>query len=186
MPYYRRLYIPGSIYFFTVVTYQRRKILTSDLARDILRKAYHDTQEKYPFESLAICLLPDHLHCLWQLPENDFNFSIRWASIKGNFSRHYRQMGGEEGDRNSSHIAHREVAIWQRRFWEHCIRNEEDLQKHIDYTHFNPVHHGYVDEIEKWKWSTFHKYQRNGWYPKDWGEKIPDSLIAFDHKQDFE
>lgn len=186
MPFYRRLYVPGSMYFFTVVTCRRRKFLTSELARNILHQTYRNTQLKYSFEIIAICLLPDHIHCLWQLPENDWNFSIRWASIKGIFSRNYLLKGGEEGAQSISRIAHREVAIWQRRFWEHCIRDEDDLEKHFDYIRYNPIHHGYVDDLEKWPWSTFHRYQGKGHYAINWGHIRPLSLHEFSLNGDFE
>jgi putative transposase len=186
MPFYRRLYVPGSIYFFTVVTYQRRKFLTTEFARNILHQAFRNTQLRYPFEVVAICLLPDHIHCLWQLPENDWNFSIRWASIKGIFSRNYLLMGGEDGVRSISRIAHREAGIWQRRFWEHCIRDEDDLERHFDYIHYNPVHHGYVDVVEKWPWSTFHRYIEKGHYAITWGLTKPLSLQACEMDGDIE
>ncbi|GAP12956.1 transposase [Longilinea arvoryzae] len=186
MPFYRRLYVPGCIYFFTVVTFERRKFLVDELARKVLHQAYQDTQSRHPFESLAICLLPDHLHCLWQLPENDSNFSIRWASIKGIFSRNYLQSGGMESERNASRMAHREVAIWQRRFWEHLIRDEEDLERHFDYIHYNPIHHGYVSELEKWPWSTFHRYYEKGQYSANWGHSRPESVYGIEMAGDVE
>ena len=169
MPEYRRIFIPGDMYFFTVVTYNRTPFLTTPLARSILRHAWKSVQTRHPFEMIAMCLLPDHLHCLWMLPENDPNYSIRWRAIKGLFSREFTARGGFQGEINHSRSKRREKAVWQRRFWEHTIRNEEDYNRHFDYIHFNPAKHGFVKTVNDWPWSTFHKYRRLGHYPPDWG-----------------
>ena len=156
MPDYRRLRFPGGYYFFTVVTHKRRCFLTSSLARDKLRHALVTVNKSRPFKTVAICLLPDHLHCIWKLPEGDSDFSQRWGSIKSIFSREYRK---------SIPIPERQAEkIWQNRFWERLIRDEDDLSVHIDYTHFNPVKHGYVNNPAEWEFSTIHNYIKKGYY----------------------
>ena len=161
---YRRANFKGGYYFFTVVTFQRMKFLTNTLSRDCLRFAFGKVKEKRPFDNIAMCLLPDHLHCVWKLPDGDSNFSTRWNSVKSLFTKTYLKSGGHEGQRNVSRMRTGEAAVWQRRFWEHQIRNENDLQKHIDYIHYNPIKHGLVKNIEDWPWSTYHKFVRKGFY----------------------
>jgi putative transposase len=163
---YRRVFIPGGTFFFTVVTFNRRPILTSDLSREILKHAWETIQEKHPFQCDAACLLPDHLHCLWTLPENDADYSLRWAAIKALFSKGYLHA---IGDGSISRKRKGEVSIWQRRYWEHAIRDERDYARHFDYIHYNPVKHGLVKNVSEWKWSSFHKYKAKGFYSGDWG-----------------
>jgi putative transposase len=135
-----------------------------DISRACLRSVWQDVRRKRPFEVVAICLLPDHLHCVWRLPEGDDNFSQRWMLIKKGFTRRYLEVGGNESGQSLSREKKRERGIWQRRFWEHRIRDEDDLQKHIDYIHYNPVEHGLVEDVENWPWSTYHRFVRNGFY----------------------
>jgi putative transposase len=158
MSNYRRAHFPGGYYFFTVVTYKRRDLFNDSLARNCLREAWKTIQVKRPFETIALCLLPDHLHSVWKLPEDDFDYSIRWNSIKGLFTKTYLSSGGKDGQRNPSRLRSQEAAIWQRRFWEHQIHDEADLQSHVNYIHYNPVKHGLVDSLEDWPWSTYHRY----------------------------
>jgi len=164
MSHYRRACFPGGYYFFTVVTWDRRPLFAEALARRCLRQAWEVVQERRPFELAALCLLPEHLHCIWKLPDGDAAFSKRWAAIKAIFTREYFRGGGLDGRRNRSRRRSQEAALWQRRFWEHQIRDEMDLQKHIDYIHFNPVRHGLVAEPNDWPWSTYHRYVRDGYY----------------------
>ncbi len=135
MPNYHRFYEGGG-YFFTVVTFNRLPILTSDAARRILHSAWLDVSQRMPFETVAVCLLPEHMHCVWTLPENDQNFSVRWREIKRLFTKGYLDEIGPGESRNSSRQKRGEAAIWQRRFWEHIIRDQDDLNRHIDYNHF--------------------------------------------------
>ena len=121
MPDYRRVFVQGGTFFFTIVTFNRQPFLISELSRQILRRVWKIVQQKHPFTCDAICLLPEHLHCLWTLPQDDMNYSIRWSAIKALFSKNYLQEGGKEENRNLSRQRKGEVAIWQRRFWEHCI-----------------------------------------------------------------
>jgi len=119
----------------------------------------------------GFCLLPDHLHCIWVLPENDKDFSVRWGGIKSLFTFYYRDQGGRDGVRNKSRERSGEAAIWQRRFWEHLIRDQEDFAKHMDYLHYNPVKHGLVCRVADWQWSTFHHCVKEGYYKQDWGNQ---------------
>jgi putative transposase len=164
MPRYVRAKIKGSIFFFTVVLSERSSNLRVEQV-DRLRRVYRSVQQVRPFETIAICVLPDHVHALWALPEDDADFSTRWNLIKGGFSR-----GLVAADsRSASKIAKREKGIWQRRYWEHAIRDEVDLARHIDYIHFNPVKHGYVSRVRDWPHSSFHRFVEKGILPADWG-----------------
>lgn len=166
MSNYRRPQFCGGYYFFTVVSYKRRKILVSELAREHLRHAFEKVRAKRHFKTVAFCLLPDHLHCVWKLPEDDGDFSMRWSLIKKDFTMRYLKEGGGELKQSDSRLKDRHRGIWQRRFWEHQIRDERDLQSHIDYIHYNPVKHGLVREPHDWPWSTYHKYVESGHYGK--------------------
>ncbi len=168
MPQYLRAKTPGGLYFFTVVTFDRRKFLTSKLARRILREVWKDVQSRHSFSVEAICLLPEPLHCIWHLPEGDRDYSKRWRLIKGMFSKRYLKAGGKEGTRNQSRLRKREAAIWQRRYWEHQIRDDEDFEKHFDTIHFNAVTHAHVRQPQDWKWTSYHRYRRLGYYPDGW------------------
>jgi len=162
---YRRAQFEGGYYFFTVVTHQRRAFLTNECALACLREVWEETKQCSYFDVVALCLLPDHLHCVWKLPEGDCDFSLRWSRIKAGFTRWYLRSSGDECGQSSSRTRKRERGIWQRRFWEHQIRNEKDLQRHVDYIHYNPVKHGLVEQVEDWPWSTYHRYIREGVYP---------------------
>jgi putative transposase len=171
MPDYRRSLVQGGTFFFTAVTYNRQPILTSQAARTILRLAWNTVTEDFPFVTDAICLLPNHIHCIWTLPEGDVNYAIRWAEIKKRFTKAYhRQMGNGEQS-TASRLKRGEAAVWQRRFWEHTIRDLDDYYRHLDYIHYNPVKHGLVEAVDDWEWSSFHWYVRLGYYPEGWGMK---------------
>ncbi len=173
MPDYRRIWAPGGTYFFTLVTYQRRPIFMDETSRQILKQAFAEGIKKAgEFKTIAFCLLPDHLHCIWSLPENDSNFAMRWKIIKAWFSHQYRKQGGISGSLTTSGIKKGEAGIWQRRYWEHLIRDENDLERHINYIHYNPVKHGLVQEVDAWPWSTFHKYVQQGFYATEWENDI--------------
>jgi putative transposase len=169
MPEYRRVYIEGGTYFITMVTYNRQPIFNHKEARTILQLAWERVSKRYPFSTVAICLLPDHLHTVMTLPEGDSNYSMRIREIKRLFTRIYLHNVSKGRVRNESHQNKQEAAIWQRRFWEHTIRNEEDLHNHIDYIHYNPVKHGLVKGVSDWPWSSFHRYVKMGIYEVDWG-----------------
>ena len=166
MSNYRRAEFCGGYYFFTVVSYKRRKILARELARKYLRLAFEKVRANRPFETIALCLLPEHLHCIWKLPEDDSDFSTRWSLIKRHFTVNYLKEGETESAQSDSRLKHRHRGVWQKRFWEHQIRDERDLQSHIDYIHYNPVKHGLVEDVDNWPWSTYHKYVESGRYGK--------------------
>ncbi|PKO08177.1 MAG: transposase [Chloroflexi bacterium HGW-Chloroflexi-2] len=168
MPEYRRLLINGGTFFFTVVTYNRIPLFKNPKCRSILHNAWEDTQRRFPFKTIAICLLPDHLHCIWQLPEDDANYSVRWKEIKRLFTKQYLIEIGPGQQRNKSRQKRQEAAIWQRRFWEHAIKNDGDFERHLDYIHYNPIKHGYVEKASDWQWSSFHKFVHQGIYDNDW------------------
>jgi putative transposase len=158
---YRRYYQPGGTYFFTIVTEHRQPLLIEHVDR--LRAAFRYGIDRYPFIIEGIVILPDHLHTIWRLPNGDDNFSLRWMVIKRKFSAGFAaQMI------NSSKQAKREKGIWQRRFWEHCIRDEEDWRRHMDYIHYNPVKHGYCATPVEWQYSSFHRSVKQGLYAADW------------------
>jgi putative transposase len=168
MPYYRRTRT-GQTFFFTVVSCNRRPILCTDAVRRSLRIAIENLRATRPFSIDAWVLLPDHLHCIWTLPDGDCDFSTRWSLIKRSVSRFSSEAKLDPAARSASSSKHRESTIWQRRFWEHQIRDELDFERHADYIHFNPVKHGHVERVSDWPYSTFHRYVRKGLYLKDWG-----------------
>ena len=173
MSRYRRYFIPGGTFYFTVVTHRRRPILTSRPARSHLRKAIQTVRKKRPFQTVAMVLLPDHLHAIWILPSDDSDYPTRWSQIKETFTRSFLKAGGSEGFRNASRIRRRERGIWQRRFWEHTVRDEDDLKRCFDYIHWNPVKHGLVERVQDYPWSTFHRHARQGEYDLVWGSVDP-------------
>jgi putative transposase len=168
---YRRATTPGATYFFTVVTNQRQPIFQHLETIELLRQAFRTVKQKHPFSLDAIVVLPDHLHCIWTLPSGDADFSTRWRLIKGEFSRRcpeqYRQQ------RSLSRLRKGEQAIWQRRFWEHQIRDEVDFDRHVDYIHYNPVKHGLVAAPRDWAYSSFHRAVQRGYCQADWGAEGP-------------
>ncbi len=180
MPTFIRAKMPGGTFFFTVVTYRRRKILTEPESRLVLREVIYKVRQEYSFAIDAWVLLPDHLHCIWTLPEGDVDFSKRWGLIKARFSRRAGKLLHHDQLMTDSKEHHRESTIWQRRFWEHQIRDEEDLRNHLDYIHYNPVKHGFVGNVADWPYSTFHRFVKQGFYPPNWGENI-----AFDPDNTF-
>ena len=165
MSNYRRVYHPGGLYFFTVITAQRRPIFRSAHAIDVLREGFRYVMARRPFELEAIVILPDHVHCLWQLPDGDADFSNRWKMLKGYVTRQLPEVVGP---------------IWQPRFWEHLIRNEDDRQRHLDYIHFNPVKHGLVNDPAAWQASSFKRFRKRGDYPQGWGVTEPSNIAAME------
>ncbi len=170
MTQYRRRRFKGGYYFFTVVTYRRQRFLTDEFCRICLRENMNIIRDKRPFDVVAICLLPDHLHCIWRLPDGDNDYSTRWRLIKKGFTRQYLAHARCEADRSDSRIHKGERGVWQRRFWEHQLRDEHDLQNHVNYTHYNPVRHGCAKKVEEWLWSSYHEYKHKDHYNSpDWG-----------------
>ena len=169
MPEYRRVYIEGGTYFITLVTYHRQPIFLDSKARIILRNAWKNVTQRFPFKTDAVCLLPDHFHFIITLPDDDYNYSMRIREIKRIFTRFYLSEKPNQMKRNRSRIHKHEATIWQRRFWEHTILDEDDFNHHIDYIHYNPVKHGLVKKVIDWPWSSFHHYVKLGYYDKNWG-----------------
>jgi putative transposase len=167
MSRYRRALFEGGTFFFTVTLADRSSEL---LVRHIdrLRRIYADVQRRRPFETVAICVLPDHIHAIWRLPPNDADFPLRYRLIKSSFSRGL----AIDLPRTPSKIAKRERGLWQRRYWEHAIRDDADLERHIDYIHFNPVKHGLVGRVCDWPHSSFKQYVQRGDLPLDWGGDV--------------
>jgi len=164
MTSYRRNFVPGGSFFFTVNLAQRtRPLLTDHIAW--LRKAFREVRQRHPFAIDAIVVLPDHLHTVWTMPPGDADFATRWRQIKSAFSHNFARKERISPSRS----ARGERGIWQRRYWEHTIRNETDMERHIDYIHINPVKHGLVNRVCDWAPSSFHRYVTLGVYPVDWG-----------------
>ncbi|MDR2220240.1 MAG: transposase [Methylobacillus sp.] len=170
MTSYRRNFIPGGSFFFTVNLDDRKRSLLIDHL-DVLRAAFRQTRERHLFAIDAIVVLPDHLHTIWTLPEHDTDFPTRWRLIKSEFSRHLPDTGKV----SPSRAAKGERGIWQRRYWEHTLRDETDFARHMDYIHINPVKHGLAQRVRDWMPSSFHRYVRLGIYPVDWaGDRSQD------------
>ena len=152
--------------FFTVTLLDRSSALLIDRI-DALREAFRTVRMKRPFEIDSIVILPEHLHCIWTLPHSDIDYALRWREIKSAFSRCIPQGEGEY--RSKGRLNKKERGIWQRRYWEHTIRDEQDLEKHMDYIHYNPVKHKYVTCVADWPYSSFHRLVRKGVYNAQWG-----------------
>jgi putative transposase len=160
---YRRNYVLGGTYFFTVTLRDRRSRVLVDHV-DLLREAFRDVRRERPFILDAIAVLPEHLHTVMTLPKGDADYSGRWRAIKSAFSRSLAKAGVRLWQDHRG-----EYRLWQRRFWEHTIRDEGDLQTHVDYIHYNPVKHGLVERAAAWPYSSIHRFIRRGWIPADWG-----------------
>ena len=165
MTNYRRYFLPGGGYFFTVNLAQRNKTLLVHYI-DHLRDAFATTKAAHPFNMDAIVILPDHIHAIWTLPQSDSDYPNRWRKIKGRFSR---SLPKNEGYRSKSRILKGERGIWQRRYWEHVIRDEVDYKRHMDYVHYKPVKHGHCERVKDWPYSSFHRFVDRGVYTENWG-----------------
>jgi len=174
---YRRANISGASYFFTLVTEGRRKLFIEDESIELLRESFRQVKQKRPFIVEAAVVLPDHLHCIWTLPDDDTDYSTRWRLIKTWFTKHcdekYKLIP------NKARVNKNQQAIWQHRYWEHCLKDETDFNHHVDYIHYNPVKHQYVKRPSEWKYSSIHRYINAGVLPYDWGGSdiiIPDDV----------
>jgi putative transposase len=165
---YRRSYVPGGTFFFTIVTDQRRPLFASAENVERLRAAVHIVQQERPFEFVAGITLPEHLHFIWTMPPNDADYSSRIGRMKAQFSRLLNEAGATSNPSRVSRRAHRESDVWQRRFWEHPIVDERDLENHFNYLHFNPVKHGLVGCPHLWKASSFKHWVKRKVYEPDW------------------
>jgi putative transposase len=160
---YRRNFVAGGTYFFTLTLAERSsRVLIDHIGA--LRAAMRETRHSHPFGIDAVVILPDHLHLLMTLPQGDADYSNRWRLIKRRFTDAVVKAGNPVARHPNG-----EPALWQRRFWEHTVRDEGDFERHVDYTHFNPVRRGFVRRVCDWPYSSFHRYVRRGLLPKDWG-----------------
>ena len=169
MPDYRRARVPGATYFFTVNTNWRKPIFADESARDLLGDVIRECQAERPFTLTAVVLLPDHLHLLLALPRGDSDHSARLAWIKKDFTTRWLKNGGVETVISLARRKEGRRGIWQPRFWEHTVRDEEDFDSHFDYIHWNPVKHGYAKAPRDWQWSSFHRWVAAGVYEEAWG-----------------
>ena len=168
MPEYRRWFVPGGTYFFTVVTKQRAPLFRNEHARHLLRESFAKMRRNRPFEINAMVLLPDHLHTIWTLPPGDADFSTRWSMVKRLFTQAWLTESGGEQIVSSSQARRRRRGVWQRRFWEHVVRHEQDYIQHCDYIHYNPVKHGLADCPHAWPYSSFARFVAERRYAADW------------------
>lgn len=169
MPNYRRFFQPGGTYFFTLKTECNAPVFREPSAIQLLGSVIRATKERWPMDIVALVLLPDHLHSIWSLPSGDANYSARWGWLKKEFSRRYVAVGGTVQPTSRSRKQNRRLGVWQRRFWEHTIDDEEDFNHHFDYVHWNPVKHGYVTRPKDWPLSSFHRWVKAGVYDEAWG-----------------
>jgi putative transposase len=174
---YRRNFVPGGSYFFTVTLADRTSPAMVQHI-DALRTAFRIARRERPFTIDAIVVLPEHLHVIWTLPPDDFDFSARWKRIKAHFT-HRLVAAGVPVQRHRNG----EYALWQRRFWEHTIRNEIDFQRHVDYVHFNPIKHKLVNRVCEWPYSSFHAYVKRGLLPADWAGDVGESKRDFGERR---
>ena len=177
MVQYRRNYVAGGTYFFTVTLDDRKSTALVDHI-SALRAAFRTVRHEHPFTIDAIVILPDHLHAIWTLPDGDDDFSDRWRRIKAHFTRRL-----VAADLAIARHSNGEYALWQRRYWEHTIRDERDFERHVDYVHFNPVKHGLVSRVCDWPYSSFHRYVRHGLLPNDWAGDVDEARMDFGERK---
>ena len=164
---YRRSTVAGGTFFFTVNLADRSSRLLTDHI-ELLRRSARKVQQSHPFEIMAMVVLPEHLHAIWCLNRTDCDYPLRWSLVKAGFSRALERTERIGASREQK----RERGIWQRRYWEHQIRGDEDLVRHVDYIHINPVKHGYAKTPMDWPYSSIHRYIRQGLLARDWAGGI--------------
>ena len=174
MTQYRRIYTPGASWFFTVNLARRKNNQLLVERIDLLREAFLYVKKRKPLDINSVVIMPDHLHCIWTLPEGDADYSGRWKLLKGYFSR------GIPKDEfvSQSRMKRRERGLWQRRFWAHMLTDQDDFNVHFDYIHWNPVKHGWVEFVKDWPYSSFHRYVDSGIYSVDWGHSGGFSVVV--------
>ena len=158
----------GNTYFFTIVAHQRRPIFCNPAIRSSLAQAIQFVRDTRPFVVDAWVLLPDHMHCIWTLPEGDADYATRWLALKRYVSSDVGRRLQESAFMDPSQHHRREANLWQRQFWEHQLRDEGDFERHMDYIHFDPVKHRHVERVRDWPHSTFHRHVHEGTYAMDW------------------
>ena len=166
---YRRWFVPGGTYFFTVVTAHRAPLFLSPVARNLLGDQFRKCQAARPFEINALVLLPEHLHAIWTLPPGDDAYPARWGWIKKEFTKAWLAVGGLEQPMSALRTRRGDRGVWQTRYWEHTIANEQDFDRHFDYVHYNPVKHRHVRCPADWKHSSFDRWVAQGVYDSNWG-----------------
>ena len=176
--HYRRIREPGATYFFTVVTHRRLPLFAPPEAVALLHRCIVEVKRYHPFAIDAFVILPDHLHMLWTQPEGDAGYSIRWQLIKTAFTRHYLRVNPTL-DRSTSRQTKGEQAVWQRRFWEHLIRDDEDFSAHLDYIHLNPVRHAVAKLPRDWPHSSFLLWVAKGHYSDNWSLETQPELVRW-------
>ncbi len=173
MSRFKRNFVDGGMFYFTLVTYCRRPILITDLGRDCLRHALTETRRTHPFRIFATVLLPDHLHLVMHLPQGDSNYPLRLKRMKEEFTLRWLHRGGAECAVTRSEANRGRRGIWQPRYWEHTIGDEHDLERCADDIHWNPRKHALADRVRDWPWSSFFRFVEQGQYDLDWGGKAP-------------
>ena len=175
---YRRYFVAGGTYFFTLVTYQRRRLFQYERNVELLRTAITSVRNEAPFEINAAVILPDHMHFIWSLPPGDSDYSKRIGKLKARFTKAFYTNTEKKPITSESRAKHRESDIWQRRFWEHTITDEDEFQRLFDYIHFNPVKHGHATCPHAWKPSSFHKWVARGVLEEPWGCSCHGRLVS--------
>ncbi len=169
MSNYRRAHTPGGTFFFTVKTEHNAPVIAEQQFVALLEEVIREVMQLWPFEIKAIVLFPDHLHAIWSLPPGDVDYPKRWGWLKKEFTKRHLELGGHEQSTSSSRKRYRRRGVWQRRYWEHTIEDEDDFETHIDYVHWNPVKHQYVSCPVDWPHSSFHRWVAKGVYQENWG-----------------
>jgi putative transposase len=169
MPNYRRAFVPGGSFFFTLNTHDRHRLFHSAPVRRILGSVVRRCRLRWPFTIDALVLLPEHCHAIWSLPPGDDAYSRRWGWIKKEFTKAWLSIGGRERPISESRRNEGRRGVWQPRFWEHTLESEDDVERHFDYVHWNPTKHGHVRCPRDWPWSSFHRWVDHGVYSRDWG-----------------
>jgi len=172
VPNYHRFYIPNAIVAFTLVTYNRSPIFSNTQVSDLFLNLLNKITDQFHYKLIAYSLLPDPVHLILQLSHENPNFSLPIRELKRLFSVNYKKLNPLLPLPNSSRQKHNETTIWQRRFWDHVIKDERDLERHLNYIHFNPVKHGFTDNPTNWPWSSYSNYLENGYYPNEWSPDL--------------
>ena len=175
MSNFRRYFIPGGTYFFTLKSEYNAPIFTDLESINWLKTAIEETQTELPFEIIAEVTLPDHLHMIWSLPSGDTDYPTRWNKLKSIFTKQYLSEDEPEQPRSASRVLTRRRGVWQRRYWEHTIKNESDFERHFDYVHWNPVKHCYAKSPRDWPHSSFQRWVEAGVYDINWGQGLEQS-----------